>query len=147
MPILAPAAVSSVMDPTSARVEETRALTHDSEGSSETGSAEPKFQYYYEKHGGNMRFCCKGRCMVGPKIDNEYVVFAWLAILAPSAVFFVWAAPLVWENWGPKIPVSAAGLLVATVITMLKTMFTDPGFIMKHSQVRSTCCCHQSLRL
>lgn len=133
---------SAVMDPTSVGMDERRALTPGDASGSEAAAAapEPEYQYYYEKHGGQMRFGCKGRCMVGPKIDNEYVAFAWVAIFAPSAVYFLWGAPVVWEHWGPKLPLSAASLLVATVVTMLATMFTDPGFIMKHGQVRSDCC-------
>ena len=146
MPTRAPkhstaAAAAAMMDPTSARAEETQALARDvPDGASDSGSAEskePEYMYYYQKHGGDMRFCCGGRCMIGPKIDNEYMAFAWLAILVPSGVYFGWAAPLLWENWGPRLPVSAASLLVATVVSMLATMFTDPGFIMKNGQVRA----------
>jgi hypothetical protein len=146
MPTRAPkhstaAAAAAMMDPTSARAEETQALARDvQDGASDSGSAEskePEYMYYYQKHGGDMRFCCGGRCMIGPKIDNEYMAFAWLAILVPSGVYFGWAAPLLWENWGPRLPVSAASLLVATVVSMLATMFTDPGFIMKNGQVRA----------
>ena len=129
---------SALMDPTSAGMDERQALAQgDASGSEAVAAPEPEYQYYYEKHGGEMRFCCKGRCMAGPKIDNEYVAFAWVAILAPSTVYFLWAAPVVWEHWGPKLPLSAASMLVATVVTMLATMFTDPGFIAKHGQVRS----------
>lgn len=124
------------MDPTSASAEETEALTRVSPPgtASDSDEVESEFTYYYQKHGGKMRFSCGGRCMIGPSIDNEYVLFACILILVPSGIYFVWAAPLLLEHWGPRLPLSAAAALVATLVSMCATTFTDPGFIMKNGQ-------------
>ena len=55
-----------------------------------------------------------------------------LLLLVPAAALSI---AITGTNSG--IGKSAASLLVATVVSMLATMFTDPGFIMKNGQVRA----------
>lgn len=60
--------------------------------------------FYYQKVPGKSRFLCGGRCMLGPEIDNNYMLFAWCAILIPSGFFFWLGAPVLWREWGPTLP-------------------------------------------
>ena len=121
--------IEAMMDPTSPRGERAALAPARSEG-----EEEPVWVHYYQKHGGKMRFGCGGRVMIGPSIDNAYMLFAWVAILAPSAAYWGWAKPILVEEWGWRLPLSAASLFVATMVSMLATMFTDPGFLMKNAQ-------------
>lgn len=91
-------------------------------------------QYYWEKFPGKSRHYCDGACTIGPAIDNWYMAFAWSAILAPSASYFYWGAPLIWRHWSPRLPIASAVLLVLTILTMLLVWLTDPGYIPRHEQ-------------
>lgn len=63
-----------------------------------------KKAFYYQHVPGKSRFLCGGRCMLGPKIDNNYMLFAWCAILIPSGFFFWLGAPVIWRRWGMVLP-------------------------------------------
>lgn len=53
-------------------------------------------KYLYEiwhLHGSRSRFCCRGRCVSGPKIDFGYNACAWVWIVGPTLFYFVVCAP------------------------------------------------------
>lgn len=67
--------------------------------------------------------------MLGPIRDNKAFIFTWVCLLGISAFFFVIAAPYVWYESSPGIPLAAGYFFVLTVIFSLMTTLTDPGII------------------
>ena len=89
---------------------------------------------YYQRWPGNNRFWCWGRVMLGPWDDWPFNGCAWTTIAVPSYLYFRYAAPVLWEHWGPGYPIFCAYALASTVVSLSLTTCTDPGYIRREPQ-------------
>lgn len=107
----------------------------------------------YELWPGKNRFFFHGHCMTGG--ESEYrrsrgepkglercvpsislpSLGTWFCILAPSAVYFVLAAPKMWNEISPALPLATALIFLLTVISLLTTCLTDPGILPRRDVV------------
>lgn len=97
------------------------------------GGAKKRVQYY-QRWPGNNRFWCWGRVMLGPLDDWPFNGCAWTTIAIPSYLYFRYAAPVLWEHWGPGYPIFCAYALASTVVSLSLTTCTDPGYIRREPQ-------------
>ncbi|ORZ13054.1 DHHC palmitoyltransferase-domain-containing protein [Absidia repens] len=84
----------------------------------------------YERFPGNNIFFCHGRCLT----NRVYWAFA-LAIfllLAPSVLFAVFICPWLWYQIHPSVPIIFGYLFVLSLVSMIKTSWTDPGILPRH---------------
>ncbi|KAI8373851.1 DHHC palmitoyltransferase-domain-containing protein [Blakeslea trispora] len=81
----------------------------------------------YQIFPGHTRFLLHGRLVT----SGDYrAFFAGLFLLiTPSVLFAVFTCPFLWSNVHPAIPIVFAYLFVLTLVSMLKTSWTDPGII------------------
>jgi len=108
----------------------------DSPSSALTASAGPAAGQvrYYKVWPGKNRFCCRGRIMTGPWSDLPFNGCAWTTIAIPSFLYFRFAAPVLWEHWGPGYPIFCAYALASTIVSLSLTSCTDPGYIRRQPQ-------------
>ena len=102
-------------------------------GEAWSSSDRPRVRYY-ERWPGKNRFCCWGRVMLGPWDDWPFNGCAWTTIAIPSYLYFRYAAPVLWEHWGPGYPIFCAYALASTVVSLSLTTCTDPGYIRREPQ-------------
>ena len=100
----------------------------------ESAGVERRRVQYYTRWPGKNRFCCKGRVMLGPCDDWPFNSCAWTTIAIPSYLYFRYAAPVLWEHWGPSFPIFCAYALASTVVSLSLTTCTDPGYIRREPQ-------------
>lgn len=82
--------------------------------------------------GGRSRFCCKGHCMTGPRMDLWYNVCAWFFIIIPTGLYYVGCAPYLWVHVSKWMPALTGLIFISTVVLLLLTSCTDPGIIPRH---------------
>lgn len=107
----------------------------------------------YQSWPGKNRFFFRGHCMTGG--ESEYhrrkgkrgplylcvptislpSLGTWFCILAPSAVYFILAAPSMWKEISPALPLATGLLFLLTVTTLLTTCLTDPGVLPRRDVV------------
>mmetsp|Transcript_25584 Transcript_25584/g.44642 ORF Transcript_25584/g.44642 Transcript_25584/m.44642 type:complete len:264 (+) Transcript_25584:1850-2641(+) len=75
------------------------------------------------------QFCCRGRCMRGPKSDRHYYYFTWIVILGVNSFFFIEVAPYLWRELSPSVPAVSAYLFLSSLVFLLLTTYTEPGII------------------
>jgi hypothetical protein len=75
------------------------------------------------------RFYCGGKVLTGPTRDMPLNICVWCTLLAISGVFFGVAAPTLWVNNSPAIPVLCAVMLIVTCTFLIMTSCMDPGII------------------
>lgn len=79
------------------------------------------------------RFICKGRCLMGPKIDHKENCCAWTCIVVPSGCYFYFCAGYLWHAVHPLLPLCTGVILLSTIALLLLTSCTDPGIIPPHT--------------
>eukprot|EP00928_Gymnodinium_smaydae_P014634 TRINITY_DN15390_c0_g1_i1.p1 TRINITY_DN15390_c0_g1~~TRINITY_DN15390_c0_g1_i1.p1 ORF type:complete len:447 (+),score=86.86 TRINITY_DN15390_c0_g1_i1:45-1343(+) len=81
--------------------------------------------------GGQTRFRCGGRCVIGPPIvDEKFSLCMWLSILPPTLFFFLVCGPHTKINC-PWLPPCTVAFAVAVIVFSFLTSNTDPGIIPK----------------
>eukprot|EP00927_Polykrikos_kofoidii_P065400 TRINITY_DN61155_c0_g1_i1.p1 TRINITY_DN61155_c0_g1~~TRINITY_DN61155_c0_g1_i1.p1 ORF type:complete len:455 (-),score=38.54 TRINITY_DN61155_c0_g1_i1:143-1507(-) len=103
-------------------------LTHEPVASDQN----PRVYQVWPQLGGHNRFCCRGYCITGPRIDFWYNLCAWSFLIIPVVCYFVFVAADLWVVT-PLLPILTGAVFVSTVIFMLLTSCTDPGIIPRHA--------------
>ncbi|KAI8369892.1 DHHC palmitoyltransferase-domain-containing protein [Choanephora cucurbitarum] len=81
----------------------------------------------YQIFPGQTRFLLHGRLVTSG--DYRAFLAGLFLLIAPSVLFAVFTCPYLWNNIHPAIPIVYAYLFVLTLVSMLKTSWTDPGII------------------
>lgn len=89
----------------------------------------PRVYEVWPQVGGKSRFLFGGRCLTGPRIDFWYNCCAWSFLVAPTTLYFILAAPWLWEHIHPILPLLTLAIFAVTIMFLLMTSCTDPGII------------------
>lgn len=87
---------------------------------------------------GKNRFCCKGKCMMGPKSDLKYLFPSVAILFIVPNMFFVIVSPYIWTNVSYSIPILSGVTYVTTVTFYFLTCFTEPGILPRKSIIEAT---------
>lgn len=89
----------------------------------------PRVYEVWPQVGGKSRFLFGGRCITGPRIDFWYNCCAWSFLVAPTALYFAFCAPYLWNKIHWCLPVLTLAIFLVTILFLLMTSCSDPGII------------------
>ncbi|KAI8641437.1 DHHC palmitoyltransferase-domain-containing protein [Parasitella parasitica] len=81
----------------------------------------------YQIFPGSTRFLLGGRLVTSR--DYRAFIAALFILISPTVLFAVFTCPFLWNQVHPAVPIVFAYLFVLSLISMLKTSWTDPGII------------------
>jgi len=81
----------------------------------------------YEIWPSKNNFYCGGRCIAGPDRGAFYCTVS--LIVVPSALWFAFVGPYVWNNFSPAVVVIGGYILLLQLLCLVTAGFMDPGII------------------
>ena len=86
-------------------------------------------QFVYEKWPSRNRFFCRGRLMMGPKVDNAKLLFNLISLAVFLMPYYLMICPRLWIVGMKLLPIFNGLLSLVTFIFLFLVVFTDPGII------------------
>lgn len=63
---------------------------------------------------------------------------AWICVIAPSTLFFLYAMPYYWTEFHPAVPLLGAFFFILTCVFLLAACLSDPGIIPRREVILAT---------
>lgn len=89
----------------------------------------------YKLWNGRSFFACGGRFMMGE--PSYEALFTWVCIIGVTLFYGIVAAPSVWKEWHPLLPLCTLAMLAVTLALLLSTCCSDPGVIPRREVILS----------